>query len=70
MRATLIRVVNADPDLLRHLSNIGLTPGTEIKILDFSPYDGNLTIEKNPEEPPVVLGPSITKTLLVEFIPA
>ena len=37
-------VKNADAKLLRHLENLGLVPGAQIKITDYSSFDHNLTV--------------------------
>jgi DtxR family Mn-dependent transcriptional regulator len=46
--ARVLRIITErDPDFLRYLSSLGLTPGTRIKVLEKAPYDGTLTIEVN-----------------------
>ena len=46
--ARILRIITErNPDFLRYLSSLDLTPGTRIKILDKAPYDGTLTIEVN-----------------------
>jgi DtxR family Mn-dependent transcriptional regulator len=66
--ARISRVANDDPALLRHLSALGLIPGIEIHVLGYSPYDDNLTLQINPQDPPLVLGPKITRNIFVETI--
>lgn len=61
-----IQRVNAqDPRLLRHLESLGLTPGTWLELLDYSPFDDNLTIRSNGRV--IVLGNSITAKIFVQF---
>jgi DtxR family Mn-dependent transcriptional regulator len=66
--ARIHRVANEDPELLRHLSNLGLRPGIELEILDYSPYDGILTLRVLPDQPSIVLGPTITNQIYIEVI--
>src|SRR5215210_4610123 len=42
--ATIQRVKSADPDLLRHLDELGLIPGAQLEVKNYSPYDHNLTV--------------------------
>lgn len=64
--ATIIRVNASDPSLLRHLEELGTVPGTNLKVLAHSPFDGNLTIELGDRE--LVAGPAITNNIFVEKI--
>ncbi len=54
----------ADTGLLRYLENLGLIPGAEIKIKDYSPYDHNLTIAVGKKS--AVLGLNITSKIYVK----
>lgn len=58
-------VKNADAQLLRHLENLGLVPGAQIKITDYSSFDHNLTVSVGANTH--VLGLSITGKILIEF---
>jgi DtxR family Mn-dependent transcriptional regulator len=40
-------IIEHDPEFLRYLSSLGLTPGTKVKVLEKATYDGTLTIETN-----------------------
>ena len=40
-------IVESNPEFLHYLSNLGLTPGATVKILEKASYDGTLTIEVN-----------------------
>jgi len=66
-KAIIQRVRDTDPDLLRYLSDLGLTPGARITILDFSPFDNNLRLRVEGHDEAVVLGPSITSQVFVEI---
>ena len=64
--AYIRRVEDDDPDLLRYLDSIGLTPAARLEVLDYSSFDGNLQLEIG--ERTVVLGPRITERIFVEVI--
>lgn len=66
-KAIIQRVRDTDPDLLRYLSDLGLTPAARITILDFSPFDNNLRLRVEGHDEAVVLGPSITSQVFVEI---
>jgi len=62
--ATIKRVKAPDPELLRYLEGLGLVPGAQIEVRDYSPFDHNLTIRVGRKSP--VLGLSITSKIYVE----
>ena len=43
-RATLARVSDAEPEMLRYLSERGIAPGTEIEVVDKQPFGGPLFV--------------------------
>ncbi|MEW6028412.1 MAG: metal-dependent transcriptional regulator [Chloroflexota bacterium] len=51
-------------DLLRHLESLGLVPGAQIEVMDYSPFDHNLTIKVGLKS--TVLGLNITSKIFVE----
>jgi DtxR family Mn-dependent transcriptional regulator len=53
-----------ETDLLRYLEGLGLVPGAQIEVLEYSPFDHNLTIRVGKKSS--VLGPNITSRILVE----
>ncbi len=61
--ATILRV-NEDPNLLRHLDELGLIPGIRLMVTGYSPLDNNLTIKV--EKKSFVLGLNITTKIFVE----
>jgi DtxR family Mn-dependent transcriptional regulator len=63
-RATVQRVVDETPELLRYLSSIGLTPQAKLEVVAFSEFDGNLHLQVG--EKTLVLGPKVTKQIYVE----
>lgn len=54
----------ADTDLLRHLEGLGLIPGAEIEVTDYSPFDHNLTVKVGKKT--TVLGLNITSRIFIE----
>jgi DtxR family Mn-dependent transcriptional regulator len=62
--ATIKRVIASDADLLRYLDGLGLIPGAQIEVKDYSPFDHNLTIKVGRKS--FVLGLSITSKIFVE----
>ncbi|MCL4270133.1 MAG: metal-dependent transcriptional regulator [Anaerolineales bacterium] len=63
--ATIQRVISQDPNLLRHLNSLGLTPGVQIEITDYSSFDNNLTVKVGRKSN--VLGLNITTKIFVEI---
>jgi DtxR family transcriptional regulator, Mn-dependent transcriptional regulator len=64
--ATILRVVATDPNLLRHLDSLGLTPGIQIEVTEYSAFDNNLTVKVGRKI--TVLGLNITTKIFVEVI--
>jgi DtxR family Mn-dependent transcriptional regulator len=62
--ATIQRVNAQDPSLLRHLDSLGLTPGIQIEITEYSSFDNNLTVKVGKKSN--VLGLNITTKIFVE----
>jgi DtxR family transcriptional regulator, Mn-dependent transcriptional regulator len=64
--ATIQRVDAQNPDLLRHLDKLGLTPGVQIKVIGYSAYDHNLTVKVGRKTH--VLGLNITTKVFIDTI--
>ena len=64
--ATVKRVKASDPELLRYLNGLGLVPGVQIDVKEYSPFDHNLTIKVGRKS--FVLGLSITSKVFVEEV--
>lgn len=64
--ATVKRVSADNPALLRYLSQIGLVPEARVNIIDYSAYDGNLTIQVDGQVSSIVLGTAVTSQVFVE----
>ena len=54
-----------DSELLRYLENLGLVPGVEIEVKEYSPFDHNLTV-KVAGRKAAVLGLNITSKIFIE----
>lgn len=63
--AVIQRVAAADPNLLRHLDSLGLTPGIQIEVTKYSEFDNNLTVKVGKKVN--VLGLNITTKIFVEI---
>jgi DtxR family Mn-dependent transcriptional regulator len=62
--ATILRVNAHDPNLLRHLNGLGLTPGIQLEVTEFSSFDNNLTVKAQSKT--IVLGLNITTKIFVQ----
>ncbi|GAB4578021.1 MAG: metal-dependent transcriptional regulator [Anaerolineales bacterium] len=67
-RATIRRVRDTDPDLLCFLEDRGLMPQIQIQVLEFSPFDDNLTLKIEGQAEKLVLGPRVTGQVFVDTI--
>ncbi|MGH3110840.1 MAG: FeoA domain-containing protein, partial [Gaiellaceae bacterium] len=43
-RASVSRVPDGDPDLLRYLAELGLVPGANVEVVSQAPYGGPVTV--------------------------
>jgi DtxR family Mn-dependent transcriptional regulator len=66
--AVVQRVRDADPELLRYLSEMGITPDARLEVLNYSPFDGNLRLRIEGQSDEVVLGLSVTSQVYVEVL--
>jgi len=64
--AMLQYIKGADAELLRHLESLGLIPGVQIEVLEYSPFDHNLKIKVGQKS--AVLGLDITRKIFVEIL--
>jgi len=63
-KAKIQSVRSAEDNLLRYLESQGLVPDAQIEILDYSPFDHNLTVKTGRKTS--VLGLSVTSKIFVE----
>ncbi len=64
--ATVRRVSDDDPALLRHLRQIGVVPEVKVTVKNYSEFDGNLTIKVEGQKLNVVLGKAVTTQVFVD----
>jgi DtxR family Mn-dependent transcriptional regulator len=62
------RVRDSDPELLRYLSEMGIEPEAQLKVVDYSPFDNNLSVQIGDRKEPVVLGLRVTSQVFVEVV--
>lgn len=58
------RVDASDRELLKYLEELGLVPGVTVQVLEYSPFDHNLTIKVGRKT--TVLGMNITSRIFIE----
>jgi DtxR family Mn-dependent transcriptional regulator len=66
--AAVRRVDAQDAGFLRYLEELGLIPGTHIKMLSMSPYDQVMQVQVQGRKVVVVLGPAITNRVFIEIL--
>ena len=64
----VVRVRDTAPDLLRHLSQLGVVPQAELTVTAYSEFDGNLHLKVGDSKGEVVFGPRVTNQVYVESI--
>jgi len=64
--ATVKRVSDDDPALLRHLREIGVVPEVKVTVKKYSKFDGNLTLQVEGQKSNIVLGTAVTNQVFVE----
>lgn len=67
-RGRIQEVNDDDPGLLRYLASLGLVPGVEFDVIDYSPYDENLHIRITDEKENLVLGTNVTRQIRVKVL--
>lgn len=65
-QATVQRIDNEDPGLLRYLASLGIMPEREISVLEVSQFDGNLHIQVSGQPGGAVLGVQVTREIFVK----
>ena len=65
-KGTVQWVRSVDSPFLRYLSSLGIIPGVGFEVIEFSPFDGNLTILLENDQIPQVLGPAVTGQIFIE----
>ncbi|HYD52050.1 MAG TPA: FeoA family protein, partial [Gemmatimonadaceae bacterium] len=60
----VVRVGDRDGERLRYLAELGITPGTIVRIVARAPFGGPITLAVGPEER--LVGPALAEQVLVE----
>ncbi len=66
-QAIVVRVQAKDQSLLRHLDKLGLTPGANLEVRGYTPFDGILTLSVEGGEE-FVVGPPVSSRVFVEAL--
>jgi DtxR family Mn-dependent transcriptional regulator len=66
--AEIKRVRDTNSELLRHLNDLGVIPGTQVTIMEYSEFDGNSHLQITGKSDIVVLGPKVTNQIFVEIL--
>ena len=65
---TIERVLDQDPELLRHLTRVGLTPGARIRVVEVLPFDGQMTLAVHDAADSVSVSRSLSHILMVSAL--
>jgi DtxR family Mn-dependent transcriptional regulator len=63
-RGTFARVSDADPEMLRYLSERGIAPGATVELVEREPFDGPLTVRTGRREH--ALGVGLARAMRIE----
>jgi len=61
--ASIMRVADEDPELLRHLADLTLTPGCTVSVVEHAPFGGPIKLQTSGRA--VVIGPALAERVLV-----
>lgn len=61
--ATIMRVADENPELLRHVAELALTPGSRVRIVDHAPFDGPISLDVEGRR--ITIGRTLAQFLLV-----
>ena len=62
----VVRVQSEDPAFLRHVQKLGIVPGAHLKVMSFSTFDNNTTIQN--EKFTAVIGSAVASKVYVNLI--
>lgn len=62
--ARVMRVADEDPNLLRHVAGLGLTPGTTVTLIERAPFGGPIDLRVGGQT--ITIGPALAERLLVD----
>lgn len=61
-------IQDPNPELLRYLASIGITPNSKLTVLDIFPFDNNYRLQVNGQDTSLVLGQRVTQQIYVEVL--
>lgn len=64
-QATIIRISDADPDLLRYFSRLGLRPDTQLTVRERRPFAAGTTVRISGQDSDIELGSSAADAIWV-----
>lgn len=62
--AIIMRIADEDPDLLRHVADLTLVPGSDVRVVQQAPFGGPITLQSRGRS--IVIGPALAQRLLVQ----
>jgi DtxR family Mn-dependent transcriptional regulator len=66
--AVVRRVHAQDASLLRHFEELGLIPGTRLKVIEISPFDGVMHVHVQKRQGEAILGSALTSRIFVDAV--
>jgi DtxR family Mn-dependent transcriptional regulator len=63
-----VRVSDSDPEMLRYLSERGISPGERLEVLECQPFGGPLLVSFAGDAPPHALGGQLAGAMRVEVV--
>jgi DtxR family transcriptional regulator, Mn-dependent transcriptional regulator len=66
-RGRFVRVSDADPEMLRYLSERGISPGERFEVLERQPFGGPLTVSFAGATAPLTIGGRLAQAMRVEL---
>ncbi|HEX7020442.1 MAG TPA: metal-dependent transcriptional regulator [Gemmatimonadaceae bacterium] len=64
-RVCIERVGDEDPQRLRYLAELGITPGTRVDVIARAPFDGPITLRLAPDASERAIGPALARHIYV-----
>jgi DtxR family Mn-dependent transcriptional regulator len=65
--ATVQRVRDSDPQMLRYLGERGVVPGARLTVLECYPFDNNLRLQLNDQAETLILGQRVARQVFVSI---
>ena len=68
-RGVFVRVSDADPEMLRYLAGLGISPGDAFEVLEHQPFGGPLLVSFGSSATEHALGGQLARAMRVEMGP-